>query len=41
VSDVFNTIKKVTLPIPLIEKVKTRAALNGERCFKPHVMQAW
>jgi hypothetical protein len=38
VSDAFNTIKKVTLPIPLIAKVKTRAALNGERCFKPHVL---
>jgi hypothetical protein len=37
-SDAFNTIKKVTLPIPLIEKVKARAALYGERCFKPHVI---
>jgi hypothetical protein len=38
VSDAFNTIRKVTLPIPLIEKIKARAALNGERCFKPHVL---
>jgi hypothetical protein len=37
-SDAFNTIKKVTLPIPLIEKVKADAALRGERCFKPHVI---
>jgi hypothetical protein len=38
VSDAFNTIRKVALPIPLIEKVKAHAALNGERCFKPHVL---
>jgi hypothetical protein len=37
-SDAFNAIKKVTLPIPLIEKVKAHAALRGERCFKPHVI---
>jgi hypothetical protein len=37
-SDAFNTIKKVTLPIPLIEKVKAHAALHGARCFKPHVI---
>jgi hypothetical protein len=37
-SDAFNAIKKVTLPIPLIEKVKAYAALRGERCFKPHVI---
>jgi hypothetical protein len=37
-SDAFNTIKKVTLPIPLIEKVKAHAARRGERCFKPHVV---
>jgi hypothetical protein len=35
-SDAFNTIKKVSLPIPLLEKVK--AALCGDRCFKPHVV---
>jgi hypothetical protein len=35
-SDAFNTIKKVSLPIPLLEKVK--AALCGDRCFKPHVI---
>jgi hypothetical protein len=38
VSDAFNTIKKATLPIPLVEKIKTRTAFLGERCFKPHVI---
>jgi hypothetical protein len=38
VSDAFNTIKKVTLPIPLVEKIKTHTAFLGERCFKPHVI---
>jgi hypothetical protein len=38
VSDAFNTIRKVTLPIPLVEKIKARAAPGGERCFKPHVI---
>jgi hypothetical protein len=38
VSDAFNTIRKVALPIPLIEKVKARSTLLGERCFKPHVL---
>jgi hypothetical protein len=38
VSDAFNTIRKVTLPIPLIEKIKTYTAGYGERCFKPHVV---
>jgi hypothetical protein len=37
-SDAFNTIKKVSIPIPLIEKIQAHAALYGERCFKPHVL---
>jgi hypothetical protein len=37
-SDAFNTIRKVSLPIPLLEKVKARTLLNGERCFKPHAI---
>jgi hypothetical protein len=37
-SDAFNTIKKVSLPIPLIEKIKARAMRGGERYFKPHVI---
>jgi hypothetical protein len=37
-SDAFNAVRKVTLPIPLIETIKARAALQGERCFKPHVI---
>ncbi|MDR1597265.1 MAG: hypothetical protein LBR99_06130 [Treponema sp.] len=37
-SDAFNTIRKVSLPIPLIEKIKARSALDGKRCFKPHVI---
>ncbi|MDR2742878.1 MAG: hypothetical protein LBB98_12105, partial [Treponema sp.] len=37
-SDAFNTIKKVSLPIPLIEKMKANAALCGDRYFKPHAL---
>jgi hypothetical protein len=37
-SDAFNTIKKASLPIPLVGKIKAYAALDGERCFKPHVI---
>jgi hypothetical protein len=37
-SDTFNAIKKVMLPIPFVEKIKTHTAFLGERCFKPHVI---
>jgi hypothetical protein len=38
VSDAFNTVRKVTLPVPLIEKIKARAMPDGERQFKPRVI---